>query len=76
MPTIMPGKGQHSQLLAIMMVIIINPIGQCFSTFENFRFLLREAHKSQTPVFYRTGLEMSKTPRVVGGGEGGEGGGI
>lgn len=30
MPTIMPGKGQHSQLLAIMMVIIINTIGQRF----------------------------------------------
>lgn len=39
MPTIMPDKGQHSQLLAIMMVIIINPLGQCFSTFENSRFL-------------------------------------
>lgn len=39
----MPGKGQHSQLLAIMMVIIINPIGQRFSTFENSRFLCEKS---------------------------------
>lgn len=45
MPIIVPGKGLNSQLLVIMMVIIINPVGQCFSTFENFRFL-REKHTS------------------------------